>query len=143
MFVQRLLCALLLSSGCILAQTTTGTLLGTVVDPVDAAVPGIQVDLRNTATGGIITTTTGAEGIFRFNSLVPATYSLTLKPAAGFKSYTQSDIEVTASEIRDLGKITLAIGAINAWNRFAISFRVEVGSYQPGKHAASGAAARH
>ena len=44
---------------------------------------------------------------------------------------------------REIADLTLAIGAINAWNRFAISFRVEVGKYQPGKHAASGAAARH
>jgi len=44
---------------------------------------------------------------------------------------------------REIADLTLAIGAINAWNRFAISFRVEVGTYQPGKHAASGAAARH
>ena len=57
-------------------------------------------------------TTTGAEGIFRFNSLVPATYSLTIKPAAGFKTYTQSNIDVTANEVRDLGKIPLALGAI-------------------------------
>ena len=44
---------------------------------------------------------------------------------------------------REIADLTLAIGAINAWNRFAISFRVEVGAYQPVKHAASGAAARH
>jgi AhpD family alkylhydroperoxidase len=28
-------------------------------------------------------------------------------------------------------KLTWAIGAINVWNRIAISFRVEVGKYQP------------
>ena len=44
---------------------------------------------------------------------------------------------------REIADLTLAISAINAWNRFAISFRVEIGTYQPGKHAASGAAARH
>ena len=108
----RVLCAFALLCGCIFAQTTTGTLLGTVADPGDASVPGAQVELKNVATGAIITTTTGAEGIFRFNSLVPATYNLTIKPAAGFKSYTQSNIGVTASEVRDLGKITLALGAI-------------------------------
>jgi len=78
--IAQVLCALVLLSGCIFGQTTTGTLLGTVVDPVDAAVPGAQVDLKNIATGAIITTTTGAEGIFRFNSLVPATYTLTVRP---------------------------------------------------------------
>src|ERR1044071_543385 len=112
MSIQRLLCVLILLSSCIFAQSTTGTLLGTVVDPVDAAVPGIHVELKNIATGSVVATTTGAEGIFRFNSLVPATYSLNVKPSAGFKTYTQSDIDVTANEVRDLGRITLAIGAI-------------------------------
>ncbi len=31
-------------------------------------------------------------------------------------------------------KLTWAIGAINVWNRIAISFRPEVGKYQPGQH---------
>jgi hypothetical protein len=106
------LCAMALLCGCIFGQTTTGTLLGTVADPTDAGVPGALVELKNAATGAVTSTTTGAEGIFRFNSLVPATYSLTIKPAAGFKTYTQSNIDVTANEVRDLGKIPLALGAI-------------------------------
>ena len=108
----QVLCALVLLCGSIFGQTTTGTLVGTVVDPADAAVAGTTVEVKNTATGAVFTTTTGTEGIFRFNSLVPATYNLTVKPATGFKTYTQSDIEVTASEVRDLGKIALSLGAI-------------------------------
>src|SRR5947207_14678085 len=95
--VTTALCALVLLCGGIFAQSTTGTLLGTVSDPGDAAVPGARVELINTATGAVIGTTTGAEGIFRFNSLVPATYTLTVKASAGFKTYTQSSIEVTAN----------------------------------------------
>ncbi len=110
--IARVLCALVLVCGCIFGQTTTGTLVGTVVDPGNSAVPGTEVELRNTATGAVITTSTGVEGIFRFNSVIPATYTLTVKPAAGFKTYTQSDIDVTANEVRDLGRITLALGAI-------------------------------
>ena len=34
----------------------------------------------------------------------------------------------------DLAKLTPAIVTINAWNRFAISFRLEPGHYQPGQH---------
>src|SRR5215471_2273418 len=107
------LCAVALLCGPLYGQTTTGTLLGTLADPGDAAVPGAQVELRNIATGAIVTTTTGAEGIFRFNSLIPATYNLTIKPSAGFKTYTQPNIDVTANEVRDLGRISLVIGAIN------------------------------
>src|SRR6267154_3297375 len=108
--IAHAFCALVLLCGCTFGQTTTGTLLGTVADPADAAVPAAQVELRNLATGAVITTTTGAEGIFRFNSLVPAIYNLTIKSAAGFKTYQQSSIEVTASEVRDLGRIPLTLG---------------------------------
>src|SRR5262249_3371485 len=83
------LCAITLLSGCLFSQSTTGTLLGTVTDPGEAAVAGARVELRNAATGAVIATTTGAEGIFRFNSLVPATYTLTIRAAAGFKTYLQ------------------------------------------------------
>lgn len=34
---------------------------------------------------------------------------------------------------KELADLTLAIATINAWNRLAISFRVEVGKYQPPK----------
>jgi hypothetical protein len=115
MTIQRIaqaLCVLALLCGCILAQTTTGTLIGTVADPSNAAVAGARVELKNAATGAVTTTTTESEGIFRFNSLVPATYNLTIKPAAGFKTYTESSIDVTANEVRDLGKISLSLGAI-------------------------------
>ena len=98
--------------GCIYSQSTTGTLLGTVADPGEAAVTGAQVELSNLATGTTLRTVTGAEGIFRFNSLVPATYTLTVRATAGFKTYTQSGIDVTANEVRDLGTISLALGAV-------------------------------
>jgi AhpD family alkylhydroperoxidase len=32
---------------------------------------------------------------------------------------------------KELADLTLAVVAINGWNRFAISFRADVGSYQP------------
>src|SRR5437763_16958415 len=104
--------AFALLCGSSFAQSTTGTLLGVVADPTDAAVPGAHIDLKNMATGVVATTTSNSEGIFRFNSLVPASYSLTIKASQGFKTYTQSNIDVTATEVRDLGKIALSIGTL-------------------------------
>lgn len=37
---------------------------------------------------------------------------------------------------RELADLTLAIVLINGWNRFAIAFRSEVGTYQPKREAA-------
>jgi hypothetical protein len=108
----RTLCFLALVCACAFGQSTTGTLIGTVTDPGSAAVPGVQVEVKNTATGTLTTTTTGAEGIFVFNSLEPGTYNLTVKPAAGFKTYTENAILVGAANERDLGKIVLSLGAL-------------------------------
>jgi hypothetical protein len=110
--MAQLLCAVALLCGCVFGQTTTGILRGTVTDPGDAALPGAQIELKNNATGAVVSTVTGPEGIFVFNSLVPATYTLTVKPAAGFKTYTQTAIAVTANEERELGRIPVALGAL-------------------------------
>ena len=45
--------------------------------------------------------------------------------------YEQTRRQFSEQELVDL---TLAVGTINAWNRIAISFRSEVGSYQPPAH---------
>src|ERR1035441_7803348 len=109
--MAQVLCALALLCGCVFSQTTTGTLTGMVTDSSNAAVPGVQIEIKNLTTGAIRTTVSGPEGIFGFNSLEPARYNLTAK-ATGFKSYTQTDIAVTPSSIRDLGKLALSLGAL-------------------------------
>jgi AhpD family alkylhydroperoxidase len=45
--------------------------------------------------------------------------------------YEQTRQQFSEQELVDL---TLAVGTINAWNRIAISFRSEAGSYQPRAH---------
>jgi alkylhydroperoxidase family enzyme len=40
---------------------------------------------------------------------------------------------------KELVDLTLAVIAINSWNRLAISFRAVPGSYQPPSHAAKAA----
>ena len=45
--------------------------------------------------------------------------------------YEQTRREFTEQELVDL---TLAVTTINAWNRIAISFRAEPGTYQPPAH---------
>lgn len=111
--IARLYALLSVMGAVLYGQTTTGTLLGTVTDPGNAAVPDARVELRNASTGIVVSTVTGPEGIFRFNSLVPSDYTLTIRAAAGFKTYTQSNIAVTANEVRDLGKISLDLGTLS------------------------------
>ena len=89
----------------------SGNIMGTVVDPGDASVPGVDVQIKDVATGTIHKFTTANEGIFRFNNIPPGTYFLTAK-VQGFKTYTQQDINLASAETRDLGKIQLSLGSL-------------------------------
>ena len=110
--IAQVLSSLALLCGCAFSQSTTGTLLGTVTDPANAAVPNVKIEIRNLTTQATRTTVSGPEGIFRFNSLEPARYNLTIASASGFKTYAQTNIDVTADEVRDLGRIALVLGAL-------------------------------
>lgn len=96
---------------CAFSQTITSTVSGTVLDPHNASVPNAAVVLKSQDTGEVRETKTTTEGIFRFNSVTLGTYTLTVKPPAGFKAYSQQDIILAAAEVRDLGAIHLEVGA--------------------------------
>jgi hypothetical protein len=98
--------------GCAFSQTTGATLQGTVNDSSQAAVPNVAVEMKNVATGVVRSTLATSEGIFRFNSVIPGVYDLTVRAPAGFKEYVQKEITLNASEIRDLGRISLTVGAV-------------------------------
>jgi protocatechuate 3,4-dioxygenase beta subunit len=51
-----------------------GTVEGSVLDPSGAAIPGVQVDLRNPVSGYEQKTATDASGVFRFINVPPNPY---------------------------------------------------------------------
>jgi len=106
-----LLAGLLVVVGTAFGQAISGNVTGIVVDPGDASIPGVEVQIKEAATGTIRTFRTAAEGIFRFNNIPPGTYSLTAK-VQGFKTYTQQEINLASAETRDLGRIQLSIGSL-------------------------------
>ncbi len=71
----------LLSASC-WAQFS-GSIQGTVQDPAGAVVPNAKVQLKNTQTAVVTNTTSDAEGNYRFVSLAPGAYQITID-AAGF-----------------------------------------------------------
>jgi hypothetical protein len=77
-----------------IAQQSAGSMRGQVTDELGALVVGAKVTLI-AATGAQKTTGTGADGIFNFNSLTPGRYTVRVG-AAGFGSYENTDVEVTA-----------------------------------------------
>jgi hypothetical protein len=76
------------------AQASYGTIVGTVTDSTGAAVAGAQVSLKNNGTNAVQKTVSGGSGNYNFLNLNPGSYNVTVS-GAGFKSFTQSGIDVT------------------------------------------------
>ncbi len=77
----------------VLAQATTGTIDGRVVDQSQAAVPGATVTARNLATGLTRTVTVGATGTYRIGSLPSGRYELQVS-MTGFATQVRKSVEV-------------------------------------------------
>ncbi len=93
-------CFLLFSpAASLLAQSTFGTILGTVRDTSGAVVPGATVTLTNTGTTAVRTATSNASGDYVFNNIDVGTYSV-IFTAAGFEKNSVAQIVLTARETR-------------------------------------------
>ena len=70
--------ALLLLLACVpaLAQQTTGTISGRVLDEQGNAIPGVSITARNEATGFTRTESTNVEGIYRLAALPVGIYEV-------------------------------------------------------------------
>jgi hypothetical protein len=101
---------ILLSVSAILAQAqaSSADLIGTVVDPTGAIVPGATVTVKNAATGLTRTTTSNDSGVYQFIGLPPGTYTVSAS-AATFKKVSIADVTLTVGQRAEL-KIPLEIG---------------------------------
>jgi len=75
-------------SGKALAQTETGQISGTVLDPQNNAVPNAKITIRNTGTGALRETASDGHGTFIVTNLLPARYSV-MTEAQGFAKLEQ------------------------------------------------------
>ncbi|HWB95151.1 MAG TPA: carboxypeptidase-like regulatory domain-containing protein, partial [Bryobacteraceae bacterium] len=76
---------------------TTTSITGTVSDPQGAVFAGASVKLTNQNTGAIREATTGAEGVYSFQSLPPGTYTIVVS-APGFKTTTITNRTVETAQ---------------------------------------------
>ncbi|MEO8593742.1 MAG: carboxypeptidase-like regulatory domain-containing protein [Candidatus Solibacter sp.] len=93
------------------AQSASGVVIGSVVDPGGAAVPGASIALLNQNTGDKQTTATQADGAFVFPAVLPGRYTVSIEKQ-GFKRLEQKDLAVTATERVAAGRLVLEIGAV-------------------------------
>jgi hypothetical protein len=82
-------------SGSTLAQSTTGTLRGQVLDPTGAAVANAQVTATNMETGVSIKIATTSAGTYSFPTVLPGRYTVTVE-TSGFKKYVKNEVHVLA-----------------------------------------------
>jgi hypothetical protein len=93
------------------AQTTTGSLSGSVIDAQDQVVPGADVVLTNQQTQEVRRTVTNAIGLFEFPGLQPGPYTVRAE-LSGFRPYEQRDNQVLANIRLALPPIRLEVGTL-------------------------------
>ena len=82
-----------------MAQTqTTGTVEGTVTDPNGAVVPAVTVTLSGPNLIRPQTTTSDADGFYRFSSVPPGRYTIDVASVKGFNAYKTEDVEVNLNK---------------------------------------------
>jgi len=81
------------------AQSTSGTILGTIKDPNGAVVAGAAVKLVNTGTNSARTTLTNDTGSFQFGNLDVGTYQLEIT-ATGFEQLRYTNFDLGARETK-------------------------------------------
>ncbi|HME00616.1 MAG TPA: carboxypeptidase-like regulatory domain-containing protein [Terriglobia bacterium] len=80
-----------------LAQSTYGTILGTVTDPTGAVVPSVPITAHNQATEVERTVQTDEAGDYRFVNMDPGTYTLTVI-TQNFAAVKNEDVILPARE---------------------------------------------
>jgi len=92
-----------------LAQETTGSVRGRVVDAQGLAVPGVTV--TTTGPQGAKTTVTDAEGRFSIPFLTPGVYSVRAE-LQGFKAVQQNNVTVSLGQAVDLPGLKMEVGGL-------------------------------
>jgi hypothetical protein len=80
------------------AQALYGSIVGTVTDSTDAAVPGATVTIVHTQTNQTRTSTTSGSGTFSFPTIPSGTYTVSFS-LPGFRTVTREGVAVSISDV--------------------------------------------
>ena len=97
--------------GVMRAQTTAGSISGSIVDPSKGGIPHAAVTIKNTATNATYQTVSDSQGGFVFPVVLPGTYTLDVQ-SPGFKKFEQSSIVLNANSALNVGTLQLQVGQI-------------------------------
>jgi Carboxypeptidase regulatory-like domain len=107
-FAFLLTCLTVITSGA--HAQYRASLRGTVVDPQSNAVSGATVTLTNKDTGVALVSTSDDNGIYQFNALPPASYSLTAEHP-GFKKKLLEQVQIIPEQANSLD-LPLEVGEV-------------------------------
>ena len=91
--------------------TTTGRIVGTVVDPQGAAVPGVTVTATSPQLQGSRVSVTDSSGEFRFLTFPPGTYHIKAE-LSGFQTVERADVQVNTNSTVTL-PFTMAVAGVS------------------------------
>ncbi|MGA2436189.1 MAG: TonB-dependent receptor, partial [Bryobacteraceae bacterium] len=94
---MALAAALLFGHSRALAQSTYGTIVGTITDPSGAVIPGAKAEARNQGTSAVRSIGADSQGEYRFVNMDPGTYSITVT-AANFTTAEHKNVILLARE---------------------------------------------
>jgi len=102
---------LLAFAGTSVAQTTTATLSGNVVDDTGAIIPGADVKLTNINNGSVRASKTNSSGGFVFAAVPTGDYSVTVS-YKGFETNVVKGIHLNPQDSQNLTAVKLQIGEV-------------------------------
>ncbi|HVZ83138.1 MAG TPA: carboxypeptidase regulatory-like domain-containing protein [Terracidiphilus sp.] len=105
-----LLCLLVLACGSAFAQTTQGSIVGSVKDSAGAVVPGAAVTLTNTDEGTVRTTQSSGLGDYSFLDVKAGRYSIVVT-APGFEKWSATSVALAVRQELRVDAV-LAVGAV-------------------------------
>jgi hypothetical protein len=91
------------------AQGDRGGIIGSVIDPTQAAVAKATVIAKSIETGYVRENRTGVDGSFLFNLLEAGRYRIEVT-SQGFATFIREPITVRATEITDMQRLSLTLG---------------------------------
>src|SRR5207249_8159204 len=109
--ILKLSAVLICAPAILSAQSTFGTILGTVTDRTGAVIPNVKITVINQEENISREATGDTLGNYEVANLKAGTYSV-LVEASGFKSYRQTDLTLDARHTLRVN-VTLEIGQVN------------------------------
>lgn len=109
----RTVLAALITVAAALAQLTSGTISGTILDPSGAVVPEVKIVLKEISTGVSREGATNGAGVYRFAGLEPGVYTIEYAKA-GFETVRVDHVELRTSQEALLNQsMPVAIGSVS------------------------------